>query len=215
MSRQIFQASRRKRVQGDGPNRSKLPNFSYIGDISSDVQYEILQIVEDLSNINDIYGKNYSVSKFCDLKRQLPKEHINILLQKPIFQSDGMEQKDYKVWMRIKSKGQLKKFLENKFPNSYRTRIARLFPKTGINWHIDMNTKVSCRFHILIKNPQFIFEINRKGIVDQIPFKERNIFFTNTAYPHRVYNPTEEERISLLLDIDYKDVQNILPTISE
>ena len=100
-----------------------------------------------------------------------------------------------------------------KFPKCYRLRVSLLPAQSQIDWHIDMNTSVSCRFHILIKNPDFIFEINRKGHIEKIPFQEGAIWFTNTAWPHRVLNPTNKRRISLLFDIEYENVKHLLPAI--
>ena len=77
-----------------------------------------------------------------------------------------------------------------------------------------MNTTVSCRFHMLIENDEFTFQIKRKNEIVEVPFKEGAIFFTNTAYPHRVYNPTDRPRLSVLFDIDYKDVSSILPQLT-
>ena len=215
MSREIFVQTKRTRVQGNGPDRKVLPNSYYIGKIDKKLIKEVLQIYNQSKSSNDLYTDDYSISKFCDLRKQLPKNHINILLQKPIKSANGMNEKDYIIYKKLKANNSLKHFLQKKFPKHYRARIAILPPKSEISWHIDMNTKISCRFHILIKNPDFIFEINRKGVIEKIPFQEGDIYFTNTAYPHRVYNPTNKKRISLLLDVEYNNISYLLPTISK
>ncbi|MCZ0932297.1 MAG: aspartyl/asparaginyl beta-hydroxylase domain-containing protein [Oligoflexia bacterium] len=213
MSKKTFLQTKRNRVSGSGPDRKILPNFHCVGKLNKKIRQEILEIVDTSKNINDLYTDNYNISKFCDLRKQLPKNHINILLQKPLENTDGMNEKEYLVYDKFKKNSLLKQFLQNRFPKHYRARIAILPPNSEINWHIDMNTSVSCRFHILVKNSNIIFEINRKGCVDRIPFQESFIYFTNTAYPHRVCNPTNKERISLLFDIEYNNIKNLLPTI--
>ena len=213
MSRQQFDKTKRERVQGDGPDRQNLPSFYCVGKIDSQIRREILYIVSKYKGVNDNYSDEFNISKFCDLGKSIPKGHISLLLQKPRPGTDGMNEKDYTMWDKLEEKSILKNFLQENFPNSYRTRIVFLPGQSKIDWHIDINTKVSCRFHILIKNPDFVFEIDRKHKIDRVPFKEDTVFFTNTAYPHRVYNSTNEERISVLFDIDYKNVKNILPTL--
>ena len=213
MSREIFLKSKRQRVYGEGPDRKDLPSFYFVGHVDKDILQEILDIAKKKSGANDLYSQNYSVSKFCDLKEKAPENHVSLLLQKPFNGSNGMNEKDYTIYDKTLENSRLKNFLEKTFPSSYRTRIAIMPPKSEFDWHIDMNTKVSCRFHILVKNPEFIFEIRRKERIDKIPFKESSIFFTNTAFPHRVYNPTNQPRISLLLDIEYKNVKDILPVM--
>ena len=210
MSRELFLKSKRQRVYGEGPDRKYLPSFHFVGHLHKDMIQEIMNIVEKKSGANDLYSQNYNVSKFCDLKEKLPENHVNLLLQKPFYGSSGMNEKDYTVYDEILENSRLKAFLEKTFPFCYRTRIAIMPAQSKIDWHIDMNTKVSCRFHILLRNPDFVFEIRRKERIDKIPFKESSIFFTNTAFPHRVYNPSHQPRISLLLDIEYKNVKDIL-----
>ena len=206
-----FYTTKKQRVQGSGPSRKKLPAFHYVGAISKEIHIEILKIAEQFKNENDLYKENYNLSKACDLK--IPKKHINFLLQEPIKKSDGMNEKDYKKWKGFLKHSLLKKFLSESFPNLYRTRIAILPPHSGFEWHIDMSTKVSCRFHILVKNSQFSFEINKKDKIYKVPFTEKSLYFTNTAYPHRVQNSTDYERISLLFDIEYENIKSILPII--
>ena len=211
MSREIFLGSKRDRVKGKGPDRKLLPNFYYIGSIDSKIREEILEIVDNFRGINDNYIDDHSISKFCDLGEKFPKNHTTLLLQKPLENSNGMNEKSYTVYDKLKNNSFLKQFLKEKFPQCYRSRISLLPAKSQVDWHIDMNTSVSCRFHILIKNKDIIFEINRKGCIDSIPFQEGAVYFTNTAWPHRVYNPTNEERVSLLFDIEYDNVKTCLP----
>ena len=214
MSRKDFVSAKRDRVSGSGPKRQTLPSFHFIDTLSNDIIEDVKSIYKNHINENDIYGEDYNVSKYCDLRKLIPAEHKNLLLQKPTKDSDGMNQKDYTLWDKVDDLSPLKKFLVSNFKNSYRTRIAMLAPKSQIDWHIDMNTTVSCRFHMLIENDEFTFQIKRKNDIVEVPFKEGAIFFTNTAYPHRVYNPTERPRLSVLFDIDYKDVSSILPQLT-
>ena len=213
MSREIFLSSKRDRVKGKGPDRNTLPNFHCIGSIDEEIQREILEIVECFKNIDDNYIDDHSISKFCDLKTRFPKNHKTLLLQKPMKDSDGMNEKDYTVFDKLKPNSTLKRFFKENYPKCYRARIALLPAQSQVNWHIDMNTSVSCRFHILIKNPNVVFEINRKGYIEKKSFQEKAIYFTNTAWSHRVLNPTNKKRISLLFDIEYDNVKNLLPAI--
>ena len=215
MSRKVFLSSKRDRVKGKGPDRRLLPSFLKIGKINSKISKEVLEIVDSFRSINDNYTDDFSISKFCNLGKTLPKNHTTLLLQKPFKGSSGMNEKDYTDYDKLKNNSLLKQFLKEKFSEHYRARIAILPAKSEIDWHIDMNTSVSCRFHILIKNKDIVFKINRKGHVDNISFQEGAIYFTNTAYPHCVCNPTNEDRISLLLDVEYNNIKNLLPTIED
>ena len=215
MSKKAFVSNKRNRVSGMGPHRRDLPNFYYIGKIDKKIKKEIFQIVDSVKWSNDLYTDDYKISKFCDLRKQLPRKHVNILLQKPSNKSDGMNEKDYLIYDKLKENSLLKKFLQEKFHQLYRLRIAILPPKSEISWHIDMNTTVSCRFHILLKNSDFIFEVKRRDVIERVPFEEGDIYFTNTAYPHRVSNPTNRKRISLLFDIEYNNVKNLLPIMKQ
>ena len=214
MSREIFLSSKRNRIRGKGPDRRFLPNFCCISCIDSKIINETLEIVDNWRGINDNYTDDFRVSKFCDLGKNLPTNHITLLLQKPFKESNGMSEKDYVIYDKLTESSFLKQFLKEKFPQHYRARIGILPPKSEIDWHIDTNTSVSCRFHILITNPKAIFEINRKGCIEGLSFQTGFIYFTNTAYPHRVYNPTNKERISLLFDIEYDNVKNLLPILT-
>ena len=203
--------TKKQRILGEGPDRRALPSFYRVGKISPQIKQEIFNVANKFKGHNDNYSDEFKISRFCELGQAIPKGHITLLLQKPISGSDGMDEKEYKKWDKLEKNSLLKAFLQKHFPNSYRARIVFLPSHSKIDWHIDVSTKVSCRFHILIKNPSFVFEINRKQKIVRVPLEEGHIFFTNTAYPHRVYNPTDEERISLLFDIEYKNVQPILP----
>ncbi len=213
MSRGEFVSSKRSRVQGTGPDRKFLPDYQWVMALPPKVIAEIKALTTAPDFKNDIYGDSYSVSKFCDLRRKIPQHHANFLLQKPNDSDRGMDQKQYKTWDSKCRNGAIQAFFSNYFPNSYRARIAILPPNSEIDWHIDMNTKVSCRLHALIENKDFVFEIDRKGTIKQIPFEPGQIFFTNTAYPHRVYNRTDRPRVSLLFDIDFEDISHLLRVV--
>ncbi len=215
MSRSQFIASKKERVRGTGPARDRLPNFYKIMNVEKELMNEIVKIVDSNLETNDIYGSDYSVSKYCDLRAMLPREHVNILLQKPTEGSDGMNQKEYTNLTQYGENPVIKNFLNSEFPGCYRARIAVLAPKSSIDWHIDMNTRVSCRFHLLIENKDINFEVNRKGDIASIPFEEGSLFFTNTAYPHKVTNNSDKRRISLLLDIDYENIADKLPLLED
>jgi hypothetical protein len=214
MSRQEFLNSKRERVAGSGPSRDLLPNYYKVGLISDELSRSLIELYENHQDVNDIYGKDYSVSKHCDLASMLPKQHSNILLQKPKMGSDGMNEKDYNEFSDLAGINQVRDFLESEFPGCYRARIACLAPFSKIDWHIDMNTKVSCRFHILLENSNFIFEVDRRGVLERLPLVEKDIFFTNTAFKHRVENPTSKRRLSLIFDIEYESLTKNLPTIT-
>ena len=136
-----FQVTKRERVQGLGPSRRQLPPFHYVGKINRKTHVEILKIAEQFENKNDLYRENYNLSKACDLK--IPKNHINFLLQEPIKKTDGMNEKDYKIWKSCLEQSLLKEFLTKKFPKLYRARIAVLPPQTRFEWHIEYKSELS------------------------------------------------------------------------
>ena len=110
MSREIFLSSKKDRVKGKGPNRSTLPNFHYVRNIGLEIQQEVLEIIDTYRDTNDNYIDDHSISKFCDLGEKFPKNHTALLLlQKPRKNSNGMNEKDYTTYDKLKSNSLLKK----------------------------------------------------------------------------------------------------------
>jgi hypothetical protein len=209
-----FAVARRQRVSGQGPKRQQLPSFKKILDAPKSVLEEVIGLADQFEDSNDLYSDQYEISKHCELRKKVCEGHKNLLLQVPILGSDGMDQNDYQVWDKLKPESHIKSFLLERFSGCFRARIAVLPPGGQIDWHIDLSTAVSCRFQLLVKNDGFQFEINRRGSIESIPFREGELYFTNTAFPHRVVNPTDYERISLLFDIQHFAIADLLPPLS-
>lgn len=205
--------SRRSRVVGPGPARELLPNFKIIYEISEFdlLQKDVLKIVDQCKEENDLYSESYDISKNCDLRPLIPSEHRNLLLQSQDPMKEAKLEMEYTLWTERSKNSLVKNLLLDLFPNCYRSRIAILPPEQGINWHIDMNTRVSCRVHIPITHPNFLFEFNRKGDLEKADLRLGYIYFTNTAYPHRVFNNTGFPRVSVLCDMPYSDLERYLP----
>ena len=197
----------RDRVKGPGPDRKELPNFKELGDIPESVMQELLTTYGKHRNINHLNSKDYEIKEKCELAGKVPAKFQHILLQdKDPYMDQGFDELKYTSWTKYATNPVIK-WLNNKFPNSYRARISILHPGELFDWHIDTNTSVACRVSCALNNEGSTFEINRKGVIESRDFPVGKMIFTNTGYPHRVYNSSDKPRINLLFGIDYKDIE--------
>jgi len=169
--------------------------------------HELLTVYSNHRNVNHLNSKDYEIKENCDLKNKVPAKFQHILLQdKDPNMDQGFDELKYTTWTEYATP-QIRNWLSSRFPNCYRARISVLHPGELFDWHIDTNTSVACRVSCALNNEGSTFEIKRKGVVESMDFPVGQFVFTNTGYPHRVYNNSNKPRINLLFGIDYKDIE--------
>ncbi len=215
-AKEEFRSARRSRVDGSGPRRTELPSFKLIDTIDDfeELKSEVMDIYGREIHNNDLYTSKYEISKHCELRDLLPNEHKNLLLQEPKIGVVPDDERQFTEWNERSRNTKIRKYIEDEFKNTYRARIAILAPNSAIDWHIDVNTTVSCRVHIPIYNPGFIFEIKNRSIIETLSPKAGSVYFTNTAWPHRVYNSSNESRISVIVDMPFESIAPFLSDTS-
>ena len=200
----------RDRVVGAGPRRHELPNFKHLCNMPEEIIEEFNSIYEHFSEINFLKDKeNYEIKDKCELVGMIPEKFQHILLQNKDENLDSnnlmMELKYTKFTEHCTQKA--KDWLNKTFSGLYRARISVLHPGDLFDWHIDTNTSVACRVSCSLNNDDSTFEVKRRGVVDSNKFKVGECWFTNTGWPHRVYNNSDKIRINLLFGIDYERIK--------
>lgn len=199
----------RDRVVGLGPKRHELPNFKHLYNMPHEIIKEFNSIYEHFSEVNFLKDKeNYEIKDKCELVEMIPKNFQHILLQN---KDENLESNDLMMELKYTKftdhcTQKAKDWLNEIFPGLYRARISVLHPGDLFDWHIDTNTSVACRVSCSLNNDDSTFEVKRRGVVDSNKFKVGECWFTNTGWPHRVFNNTDKIRINLLFGIDYKNI---------
>lgn len=200
----------RDRVTGNGPDRKELPNFKTIAKMPQEVIDELLQSYEDNPNNNDVFRTEYVVRNICAMTEHPPKAFFSMFYQEldPSTDDTSFIETRYKLWNDVLGpESATVKWMNETFPNAFRSRLSVLQPGTGFDWHIDTNTSVACRVTCVLRNPDSKFEINRRGEIETMQAEVGDCIFTNTGWTHRVYNDTNESRINFLFSIEYKDIE--------
>jgi hypothetical protein len=98
-----------------------------------------------------------------------------------------------------------------------RTRFAILKANQQIKEHVDNNLDHTIRIHIpLITNNDCIFGVNRAGVweLKNLPADGR-AYFVNTAFPHKVENNGNEDRLHLIVNLNTQhDIHHLCLTDS-
>jgi len=199
----------RDRVLGSGPKRHELPNFKYLCNMPKEIIEEFNNIYYNFSEVNFLKDKeNYEIKDKCQLVGMIPEKFQHILLQN---KDENMEADDLMMELKYTKftehcTQKAKDWLNETFPGLYRARISVLHPGDLFDWHIDTNTSVACRVSCSLNNDDSTFEVKRRGVVDSNKFKVGECWFTNTGWPHRVFNNSDKIRINLLFGIDHKNI---------
>ena len=199
----------RDRVVGSGPKRHELPNFNYLCNMPEEIIEEFNNIYYNFSEVNFLKDKeNYEIKDKCELVGMIPEKFQHILLQN---KDENMEADDLMMELKYTKftehcTQKAKDWLNETFPGLYRARISVLHPGDLFDWHIDTNTSVACRVSCSLNNDDSTFEVKRRGVVDSNKFKVGECWFTNTGWPHRVFNNSDKIRINLLFGIDHKNI---------
>ena len=199
----------RDRVVGSGPKRHELPNFKYLCNMPNEIIEEFNNIYYNFSEVNFLKDKeNYEIKDKCELVSMIPEKFQHILLQN---KDENMEADDLMMELKYTKftehcTQKAKDWLNETFPGLYRARISVLHPGDLFDWHIDTNTSVACRVSCSLNNDDSTFEVKRRCMVDSNKFKVGECWFTNTGWPHRVFNNSDKIRINLLFGIDHKNI---------
>lgn len=200
----------RDRVVGSGPRRHELPNFKLLCHMPEEIVEEFNEIYDHFSEVNFLKDKeNYEIKDKCELVGMIPEKFQHILLQ-----NKNPRQDEDDVMMELKytkftehCTQNAKDWLCETFPGLYRARISVLHPGDLFDWHIDTNTSVACRVSCSLNNDDSTFQVKRRGQVETAKFKVGECWFTNTGWPHRVYNNSDKIRINLLFGIDHERIK--------
>jgi len=197
----------RDRVIGPGPSRENMPTFKTLIELPQIIMHDLLSIYSEHRHVNYLNSKDYEIKDNCELAGKVPAKFQHILLQdKNSNLDERFDELKYTAWTEYCTP-KVKNWLNQAFPNCYRARISILHPGELFDWHIDTNTSVACRVSCALNNDASTFEINRKGNIESRDFPVGELVFTNTGYPHRVFNNSTKQRINLLFGIDYKDIE--------
>lgn len=92
-----------------------------------------------------------------------------------------------------------------------RVRITKLAPGKEIPFHVDydVNYAVRCICPIYT-NDMVINKFKRDGEIEEYTLEAGNAYFLNIAYPHAVYNTSDNPRIALMFSLDgTDDLENV------
>lgn len=188
--------TKRQRVKGDGPNRTKLVTFAKLGSVTDDVLHTLNEIVERRTG-NDLGTDTYNISQQCDVNNVfIDAGYRQILIQErenDIATADEHDYTRYNEDVKIPFFNQI-----------YRLRISEMSPGHEMNWHIDTDTSVMCRAQICLNENDSVFQFNRKGKIEEFTMKPGEMWFINTGWSHRVVSNTKTRR-SAIFGFDFKD----------
>lgn len=198
----------RERVLGHGPDRKLLPAFKYICDLPEEFILELNNFFEINKFKNDLeIAENYQISDHCPLKYALPEGFHHILLTRCEDNFDPRDEHSYTRWTNEALQMKFTSWFQAYFPGAFRVRLSLLPIGEELSWHIDTNTSVACRCSIALDDAKASFEIKIKSNVNTVPLSRGSCYFTNTGYPHRVYNNSFSNRLNLVFGIDFKNIK--------
>ena len=207
----------RNRVLGTGPVRTLLPASRFLIDIPSHFIYELNQFFKETSINNLKIFKNYKVSQYCPLLYALPDGFQHILLSHLKPGGDERNEQDYTVVAELAQKLKFMSWLKEKFPNAFRVRLSLLKAGSELSWHIDTNTSVACRCSATLNENIARFEIKwgRRPCPHVVPMQLGQIHFTNTGWPHRVFNKGCTDRLNLVFGVPFVDIEHFFEKSEE
>ena len=202
-------SSARDRVVGTGPDRKLLPASKKLLDIPDDIVVELNQFFESHRAINDLsVPSKYGVSTHCPLRHALPNGFQHILLTRLKSAGDARNEQDYTEVTKEALSLRFISWLEQYFPNAFRVRLSLLKSGTEFGWHIDTNTSVACRCSVTLNQNSAKFEVKMRNQIYQVPMQVGEVHFTNTGWPHRVYNEGDMDRLNLVFGVPFSDIES-------
>ncbi len=204
----------RLRHKGTGPKRHTIPAlFTFPFEVPEDVLDDLGGIIREHLYTDDIGKSHYPVAdpKYVELANHIPEGYRDIALHFHREGSEGLDEKSYTEWNeRSNPNGPLRTFMAYFFPKAYRVRIGHMPAHKELNWHIDTNSTVAVRVQIPITHDynksQIQFDIRTKDGIEIANNPIGECFMTNTAWPHRVTNHTDEGRFTMMFTIEYNDL---------
>lgn len=205
----------RERVAGLGPDRKLLPAFAPLVIIPKLLVVELNDFFSHHRALNDLAAtENYKIADHCPLKEKVPQGFQHILLTQCSTEGNFLNEQNYTQWTPEAKETKFYSWFSQKFPSAFRVRLSLLPPDREFAWHIDTNTSVACRCSVALNESNAEFEVKQKNLTQRVPLKENvgTIFFTNTGYPHRVFNHGTADRLNLVFGIGYDGISHYFPT---
>jgi len=197
-------SSARSRVRGPGPSRQFLPAYAKVAELPDEVLTELIDTLNNHFKKNDLAIEGaYPISDHCPLKLAIPKNFQHLLLTGVIMGGDEKNEKDYLAWNPHLGVEKTKRWMEENFPGAFRVRLSVLPPASEFSWHIDTNTSVACRCSTSLNQAKAAFEIKVREKIHTVPMNPGDVMFTNSGWPHRVYNYGDNPRINLVFGVEY------------
>jgi hypothetical protein len=193
----LIKESRRQRVKGDAPGRDNFLTFAKIGEVDLAL-VEKLNEIADRRDGNDLGTDNYNLSQICQVEDvfNAAGQYRQILIQEREVDEVTVDEHNYTKYNEDVS--------IPFFDQVYRLRISEMPAGHEMHWHIDSNTSVMCRAQICLKENDSVFQFRRRGEVQEFQMKPGEMWFINTAWPHRVV-AKDTSRRAAIFGFDYKD----------
>jgi hypothetical protein len=177
-----------------------------------------LKGIIDTHQHTDIGKPNYSITDTLDYKTTHGVDHSfyrQVLIQSGgdgmaeamVGQAFDQDEFVYSDWNDEYDMSNTRNDLLEYFTNVCRFRLSELQPHSEIKWHIDTNTSVACRAQICVNSNDSIFEFKNKKGVHQLYMKPGELWFINTAYPHRVVS-NEDTRQTAIFTFKFADLKH-------
>ena len=184
----LIQQTKRTRVNGSGPKRTKLKTFHKLGTMPKRVLKELNYIL-DTNTSNDIGGDDYAISQNCDYEEvfNVQDKYRQLLLQKtrdidPNVTNEYM----YATWDGSYPLRYTRVELDKLFKNTYRFRMSEMGDGHELNWHIDQDTSVICRAQICLNKNDSVLEFKDRQGIHELKMQPGDVWFINTGWNHRV-----------------------------
>jgi hypothetical protein len=205
----------RSRVIGIGPDRRFLPPFKDLFSMPEEVIEDLLSYFADFCELNHLGDKEkYDISNHCPLLSKIPVGFQHLLLTE-CAHLDPKEEKNYTYWRPDTKDRIFRKWFSQEFPLAFRVRISILKPNTEFSWHIDTNTSVACRCSVALNTSESYFEVKARSQIYSKELQKGVISFTNTGWPHRVYNNSNTPRINVVFGIPFKGLEKYITPSSK
>ena len=179
MTECLIEKTKRRRVKGTGPSRSKLQTFVDLGMVDQNI-IKHLNFIADKYKENDIGSYKYAISGHCNYEEvfNVQDKYRQILLQ-TTSDSNSVDEFTYDNWI-------IDPIQLPMFNNIYRFRISEMKPNHTFKWHIDADTSVMCRAIINLNDNDSIFQFKDKQRVHTLLTKPGHMYFINTGWLHQV-----------------------------
>lgn len=205
----LIEKTKRTRVNGTGPQRTKLKTFEKIGEVPVNVIHELNYILDTYRG-NDLGGDNYGISQNCNIEEvfHVADKYRQVLIQKKIETDlDDVDEYLYTQWDISYNLRYTRPEIDKMFHNVYRFRMSEMKGDHELNWHIDTDTSIMCRAQICLNENDSVLEFRNRTGVHQLRMKPGEVWFINTGWNHRVVNGNTTRR-SAIFGFHFDDMKN-------